>query len=696
MNRARGNERLHSEQLLLVLDIVRKASRGTDPPTFFRLLVTTIYRELKTFSHVSLFERLGDGEVVAMAVAGEGSKDSSVTTPAGSAIRETFSSSTSFLSNDLRREARHPSPVARLSRSALCIPIRGEGRVHAVLNLESREANAFESQDVALFEILCEHLAHFIEAARLCEEARTRSEMIRKVTEICRRVIAAGSVDEAVRAAVRAVVEECGYHAACIAFLDRDAAHMIHRAHHARVPVQVKPGYRQPVGAGIVGETARTRRPVCSSDTENDPRYVALLPGVRSELCVPLLAGDRLIGVLDVNAAVPDAFGAEEIDLMETLGGLLAVLVEKAETSHTREGSVIGRITGGVVHELNNLLAGVIGHAQLLAGKECPDSTRRSLERIHDEARRCHRIVQNLLAFAQERVPEMTLVSVNDLVEGALELRAYQLRVDDITLVKRLSPDLPRTLGDFHRLQQAFMSLLATTHEALQCPGRGGTLTVATALEGESIRISVENDGPEIAEERLARVFEQPPASPLPGDDGEDIGLAICQGIVSQHEGSLRAESSAGGGTRFLMDLPVRRPAAAGAFEPAPETGVRRLLVVDDEPSIVEVLSETLRALGHDVDCASNGSIALDKIREGRYDAVISDLKMPGMSGQDLFGQVSRSDPALAGRFVFATGDLVARETREFLERSGRPWLEKPFLLDDLVAILGTVLPGAR
>lgn len=284
-----------------------------------------------------------------------------------------------------------------------------------------------------------------------------------------------------------------------------------------------------------------------------------------------------------------------------------------------------------------------------------------------------------------------------------MELRSYQLRTDNVVVEASLSKDLPRTMGDFHQLQQVFMNILNNAHQSIKESGFGGRLLIRTTLEREMIRVQFADDGPGIPPENLTRIFD-PFFTTKPTGQGTGLGLSICYGIVEEHDGKIYVSSEAGGVTTFTVDLPVLKMDAGDAGvarkelvgRPAmsPRNGIR-LLVVDDEPSIVEVLSEGLRSCGHSVDTAINGRLALRKIVDGTYDLVITDLKMPGMDGKSLYHEVRKIRPALADRFLFTTGDVIARDTRDFLERAGRPWLEKPFELRAVIDLLEAVLSGA-
>lgn len=368
---------------------------------------------------------------------------------------------------------------------------------------------------------------------------------------------------------------------------------------------------------------------------------------------------------------------------------------------HSEKMTVMSELIGGVAHELTNPLTGLIGYAQLLLDAPCDARVHRSLSRIHDEATRCHRIVQNLLGFARDRHTDLRAVQVNEVLAATVELRAYAMRVDNIWVVKDLQSGLPSVKADPHQLQQVFMNLIANAHQALVATGKGGVVTIATRRHGKDVEVRIADNGPGIAPEHLSRIFE--PFFTTKAEEGTGLGLALCKGIVEKHDGRIAVSSQPGVGTVFTLDLPAIGGAGAVATASSPRRSLlpeaigveqpRRVLVVDDEDTIREFLEEILLARGHQVATAANGTLALARIRAGHYDAVITDLRMPAMNGRELYEALVQEYPDLARRVIFATGDLVARQTTEFLQSTGNPFLEKPFSIRSLVEALRRIEP---
>jgi two-component system NtrC family sensor kinase len=361
--------------------------------------------------------------------------------------------------------------------------------------------------------------------------------------------------------------------------------------------------------------------------------------------------------------------------------------------------SAIGQLVSGVAHELSNPLSGVIGFTQLLQAGELNPRVRRHLDRIYGEAIRCQRIVQNLLTFTRRHKPETTFRSIHDVIDSVLDLRAYQLQVDDVQVERRYDPDMPITLLDFHQMEQVFLNIVNNAHQAMmtidEAPRR---LVISTEIDGGMVRVRLADSGPGIARERLQRIFE-PFFTTKETGEGTGLGLSLSRAIVGNHQGTMSADSVLGKGTTLTVELPLIEPREGELEPPAPaeETApssrrALRLLVVDDEVVLIDLLADFLKHAGHQVDHARDGRRALDLATERDYDVILSDLKMPGLDGQGLFERLCAVKPEMKTRFVFSTGDLANPKVQAFFDESGSHYLVKPFKLESVLAVLDQVV----
>lgn len=352
--------------------------------------------------------------------------------------------------------------------------------------------------------------------------------------------------------------------------------------------------------------------------------------------------------------------------------------------------SALGQLVSGVAHELNNPLAAIMGSSELLGHAALEPPAEHMVGRIHREAGRAARIVRNLLTFSRHQKPDRGWHRLDETIADLFDVQAPECERRGILLATEIEPELPWLRFDPDQVHQVLVNLVQNAVHAIEDAGAGGTIVVRARRQGARVLLEVSDDGPGIAEENLSRIFNPFFTTKKPGK-GTGLGLSICYGIVKQHEGALRVRSTPGAGTRFTIDLPVP-PAEARAHaaeidagshpveRPADGAG-RKVLVVDDEVSVREMMSEALALWGFAVDAVGSGEEALERMVGEAYELVISDLRMPGLGGPELH---ERSLDALGDRtppFLFTTGDAASPDVRAFLESTSGPVLVKPFTL---------------
>jgi len=370
--------------------------------------------------------------------------------------------------------------------------------------------------------------------------------------------------------------------------------------------------------------------------------------------------------------------------------------------------SSIGEVISGVAHELNNPLSGVLGFSQLLMARHGEGPMARELDRIHGSALRCQKIVKNLLSFSRVHKPERKYLGLNGIAEKTLELRKYQLDVNNIELVRDLQPDLPQTMLDFHQIQQVLINLVNNAQQSIQSARREhGRLQVRTWHEGDNVMFQISDNGEGMDPETLERIFD-PFFTTKEQGQGTGLGLSVSYGIIKEHGGRIHAQSRLGEGATFLIELPISRVENAGDLQdidPTPheplclessrESGGQRILVVDDEPTILDLLVDILDGGGYRVDTASNGVEAARKIRGEHYDAVLTDIRMPQMNGMQLYDEILDTRPEFEGKFLFVTGDLIDPVTSSYVKRVGVRTIAKPLDIQVVLQALEEVLNAA-
>jgi len=356
----------------------------------------------------------------------------------------------------------------------------------------------------------------------------------------------------------------------------------------------------------------------------------------------------------------------------------------------------IGQLAAGVAHEINNPLTGVIGFSHLMLSRDIPDDMRKDLQVIHSEAQRVAKIVENLLVFAHQRKTGREYLAINDIITRVLELRSYEMKVNNIEVENQLDPELPATMADAGQLQQVFLNIVLNAEHFMTKAHYKGKLLVKTERLGNKIRASFTDDGTGISQENLDKIFN-PFFTTKEVGKGTGLGLSICHGIITQHEGRIYAESESGKGATFVIELPVvAEPVRAGKAkvtkkEPPKPRGAK-ILVVDDEAAILTFLHRLLTDMGHSVETINNADAALERLKTERYSLILLDIKLPGMSGIELYQQIEKIAPALTRRVMFITGDVMEGTTRSFLEKAGVPHITKPIDIEELKKMMNNAL----
>ena len=366
-----------------------------------------------------------------------------------------------------------------------------------------------------------------------------------------------------------------------------------------------------------------------------------------------------------------------------------AELDRQREMLHQSEKlSALGELLAGVAHELNNPLSVVVGHALMLEEELEDPAILKRTRKISSAAERCSRIVKTFLAMARQRPIKLELTEINSLVETALEVAGYGLRSAGVTLKCDLAAGLPKVRADADQLVQVLANLVVNAEHVLAPLGTDGEFTITTRLSRlqNEVVIDIQDNGPGIPEPIRARVFEPFFTTKTVGE-GTGIGLAFCHRVIASHNGTIEVNEAASGGAHFSIRLAATRSEDDTIAESS-ETGNRsgHVLIIDDEEDVAELVAHILKRDGYDVEVVHSAEEGLKRL-PGRFDLILSDINMPGLSGKDLLDAIKTRWPGLEERLGFVTGDTMSTGAEEFLSQAGRPYLEKPITPGDLRAL---------
>jgi signal transduction histidine kinase/ActR/RegA family two-component response regulator len=392
--------------------------------------------------------------------------------------------------------------------------------------------------------------------------------------------------------------------------------------------------------------------------------------------------------------AAQGAVALENSRLYAELRTTLATLEESQQRNiRTERLRALGEMAGGVAHDFNNVLAVVVGRAQLLQRQIETPELRRQLAIIEHVAQDGAQTVRRIQEFARMRRTrprqhvDVTEI-IREVVEAARPRWSDQAQARAVTYAMRLDlRPVPPVSGDPPELREAFLNLL---FNALDAMPQGGALTFSTAVEGDRVVCVVEDTGVGMSEAVRHRCFE--PFFTTKAEHGTGLGLSIVYGIVTRHGGEIEVWSNPGEGSRFTIRLPFGAAVSAPLPDPpAPRPGrSARILVVEDEASVREVLVDLLAGQGHDVVACEGGKAALARVDGPPFDLALVDLSMPGLSGWEVAKGLRAAQPRVPIALVTGWGDQI--DFGEARARGVDYLIAKPFNVDDMTRLVARAL----
>ena len=355
--------------------------------------------------------------------------------------------------------------------------------------------------------------------------------------------------------------------------------------------------------------------------------------------------------------------------------------------------AALGRMLSGAAHEINNPLTGVIGNVDmLLRGDRLDQETRERLETVRREGQRVAALVRHLLKISHRDTGEKAVVDVGQILREVVEVRRHDFIAAGMDLDLE-HPETPiHVLGIELELHQVFLNIVNNAYDALKECRHSPRLAITASIAGDMSIVVLADNGPGM--KNAKQVFDHFYTT-KPVGQGTGLGLSISYAVVQQHGGRIAADNRPEGGARFTIELPLA-PAREERNQPneplmidagpveAPLQG--SVLVVDDEPTLVDLQTEILEALGAVVVGAASGREAIEHLRRRSFDLIVTDLRMPGgVSGQDLFRWVESNAPDSTRGFIFVTGDNAGDGSRDFIDSVGARCVMKPFSMDDYV-----------
>jgi two-component system NtrC family sensor kinase len=399
------------------------------------------------------------------------------------------------------------------------------------------------------------------------------------------------------------------------------------------------------------------------------------------------LASERTIALAEDDRRVLLAFAAQAALAMEHARLFEELRHKQDELVRSSKLAALGTFSAGIAHEFNNLLAGILGYAQLGLLSDDIDEKNEALDVAARACLRGRGITSSLLTFARRSDPQRALYQIRDAIEETLALVERELAKLNIRVERQLQP-VPPTICDLGQIGQVLLNLITNARDAMIDQG-GGVITIELSQRDGQIELVVSDTGSGIPEHLLQQVFQpfMTTKGALGGSTtpGTGLGLAISYGIVEGHGGTISVDSAIGRGTTMVVRLPIiaELPQSVVPDGTAARLSALRILVVDDEQVVAESLARLLVGYGHQVVLAADGEIGLRRYREQPFDLVITDAVMPVMDGAEFVTQL-RSFDAHA-HILAISGQTAAGRVERMLQAGAFGFVSKPFVVDELL-----------
>ncbi|OGP73868.1 MAG: hypothetical protein A2V86_00625 [Deltaproteobacteria bacterium RBG_16_49_23] len=614
---------------------------------------------------------------------------------------------------------RHPNRLKELDsyhlKEVLGVPLVVREMVIGTMMVGTSDPKRhFDQNEIDLLFNFAQQAAIAIGNAQLYEDSLAKIRQLTTLYEIGKKLSSTLDLDELLRNALELLRSQWGHPLCSILFLDREKNELYIRQVIGRDIKEVEP-MRFRVGIdGIVGWVAHAGEPLCVPDVSKDPRYIPGSPDGRSEAAFPLKVRDQVIGVLDVESKEINGFDEEDFKVLSSFAGQVSVFIENAQLfsdlrqtlSELKQAQdqiiqaeklrAMGEMASGVAHDFNNVLAAILGNIQLLLysfDHYGPEEVRERLKIIEKASKDGAETVRRIQDFTGRRKDrEFIPLSLNDLVHEVAAITEprwkdqAQKKGVQIELVKRLG-EVPYILGNPSELREVLTNILFNAVDAMP---KGGTITLLTQPHSEDwVEMRISDTGIGMPEEVKKRIFD--PFFTTKGVTSSGLGMSVSYGIIKRHGGEILVESESGQGTVFILHLPTGygeevKEVEKKAEKPLGMMRSARILVIDDEEAVRDILSRMLMTKGHQVEVASDGDEGIERFKEQKFDLVFTDLGMPKVSGWDVGRALKELNPKIPVVMITGWGMELNRE--KMSENGIDLIISKPFNFDQVTQLI--------
>jgi PAS domain S-box-containing protein len=598
--------------------------------------------------------------------------------------------------------------------STVSVPIKAQGRVLGVAICFSDRPRAFAREELDLLTHIGNQIGTAVDKAQVYERLKVTVRRLVALDEITRLISGTLDAREVFALAASQLRRLVGCDRVSVAIYD--AVNDRFDMHFLAVDgIEVEPSqpYR-PRDGSVMGRAIESQHAVVVDLTEAEGEYEQHLArlGGKTFAAVPIVVERSPIGTLNLSWFEPAAVEGDTLEALNALAAHLAVAIKNtrlfselestlAELQDTQQRllkvgrlQALGELAAGVAHDFNNVLGAILGRAQLLKNYVQDEALRKNLDVIERAALDGAATVRRIQQFSRSQTEvEFEPVDIGAVVQQTVEYtqprwldRAAR---DGVHIELDVSgDDAPLILGNAQELREVLTNLINNACDAMH---NGGRLSLLVGPCERGAFVEVADTGAGMPLEVSTRVFD--PFFTTKGRRGSGLGLSVSYNIIQRHRGSIDLESEEGVGTRFRIELPTSdQPALAPepVASEAPRAEGARILVIDDEEAIREVLADILLTADHEVVLAEDGPAGIARFSEADFDVVFTDLGMPGMSGFEVARELKRQRPEVPIGLLTGWGANVDEEE---MHAAGIDVLvPKPFKYDEVLGLVDEVI----
>jgi len=641
-----------------------------------------------------------------------------VSPPGGGVTGEVITKKSPVLFRDYEH---HPNRLTELDsyhiQEVLGVPLIVREMIIGTMTIGSFDPEFhFQQKEIDLLYNFAHQAAIAIGNAKLYEDSLAKIKQLTTLYEIGKTLSSTLDLDDLFKKALELLKDRLGYAGYGILLLDRERDELyIKQVIGGDVEEIKKSKFRVGID-GIVGWVAKTGQLLYVPDVSKDSRYIPVGPCIKSQAAFPLKVRNQLFGVLNIESDELNGFDEEDLKTLSSFASQMSISIENAQLFSDLKRTLqelkqaqdqiiqveklraMGEMASGVAHDFNNVLAVVLGNIQLLLHQLdhlSPEEIREGLKVIERSSKDGAETIRRIQEFTGvRRDKEFITLSLNEMIAEVVNITQPRWRDQtqkkgvQVELTTRLG-EIPLIMGNPSELREVLTNIVFNAVDAMPS---GGALTLTTQPQAEDwVEVRIADTGIGMTDEVKKRVFD--PFFTTKGVTNSGLGMSVSYGIIRRHGGEILIETEPGKGTTFVIHLPTgyeEEQAAVKEDTPVKESRQARILVIDDEDSVRDVLSRILKTKGHQVVVASNGEEGIERFRSELFDLVFTDLGMPKLSGWDVGKTIKGINPKVPVAMITGWGVELDREK---LSESGIDLVvSKPFNFDQVIRLVSEAM----